>query len=396
MGAVIQERPDGKFYIIVNHGGRRTARYCGKGKAGAKAAKAAAAIIAGQLAAGDLKVFKKEPAAAPEPTFADCAKAWPEWHEKIFRKRRPNTQRNGAAAIRSFAAFKDLPISKVTSAVLQDYIAARRGVLADQTMRVYLTSAKGVLDYAVARGFIPVNPMRLGPLWRPEGGSEADPFSPEELNRILEAAAALSPALALMLRCWAQSGMRSGEIRGLRRSDLDLVRGEVRVERTLDHHGLFAEPKTKGSVRTASIIYPTCESVADWRPGCTTESRSVLAALAKIVPLNPDAPLFGSLKHPERHMRDTESLNLWDQVIQKSGVRRRHAENLRHSLVSGMLSRGCPPLMLTAQTGHSAQVMFRYYAAFISQTPPTATQAPPVGGEGWSSGYLGRAGDVSL
>lgn len=399
MGARIQERPGSKFYVIINHGGKRIARYTGKGKVGKKAAETAAAIITGRLKAGDLGVLEKKPA-QPEPqrvpTFGECAALWPDWHDKVFKKRRPNTVRNAAAAIRSFADFKDLPVSEMTQAVIEDYIARRRGVLGDQTIRVYLTACKGILDFAVRRGHIPANPMRLGPIWRPEGGPGPDPFAHGELSSILEAAEAIAPALALMLRCWAQSGMRSGEVRALRRSDLDPARGVVVVERTLDHGGRFAPVKTKGSVRSASILYPTCEATASWTPGSTPESRAVLAALARVVPLDPAAPLFPSLKDPAAFMRDTEALKLWDEVVEKAGVRRRVAETLRHTFVSTMLSRGCPPLALTRQTGHSPAVMFKHYAAFIEQAPPSATQAQPVGGHALRGANLGRAGNSIL
>jgi integrase len=48
------------------------------------------------------------------------------------------------------------------------------------------------------------------------------------------------------------TGMRVGEILGLRRKDVDFVTGEIRIEQT-NYRGLFGPPKTKGSKRSLPI-----------------------------------------------------------------------------------------------------------------------------------------------
>jgi integrase len=393
MAAKIQERGD-KVYVVINHGGRRQARYCGRGKAAAKLARKVADVVNAEIKLGRFSFeVVHEPVERPTaPAFAECAKAWPEWRSTFFKARRPNTERNSAAAIKSFGEFRELPVPMVTREVIREYIKGRKAAgLGDQTIRIYLVTLKSILDYAVEKGHVGQSPMRQGPLWSPGGAAAPDPFDLGELRRLLEAAESIDKRLGLMVRCWAQSGMRSGEIRALRRSDLNLSQGVVRVERTLDHHGRFAPVKTRNSVRTASLLYPTCEPVTSWEPGSTRESRSVLAALAKVTTLDQAAPLFGSLRDATKFMRDTESLKLWAMVLDRSGVRPRVAENLRHSLVSAMLSRGCPPLVLTAQTGHTAAVMFKHYAAFVPGE--NATCPPPAWG---FAGATPRRGDDPL
>ena len=48
------------------------------------------------------------------------------------------------------------------------------------------------------------------------------------------------------------TGMRVGEILGLRRKDVDFVTGEIRIEQA-NYRGLFGPPKTKGSKRSLPI-----------------------------------------------------------------------------------------------------------------------------------------------
>ena len=75
------------------------------------------------------------------------------------------------------------------------------------------------------------------------------------------------------------------------------------MERTLTH-GRLGPAKTLRSRRAASLLYPVVEPIAGWGP--TTQSRSVLDRLAKVVPLNPDAPLFGSIVNPGSPMHERE------------------------------------------------------------------------------------------
>ncbi len=48
---------------------------------------------------------------------------------------------------------------------------------------------------------------------------EPDPFTQLELGALVTAAEAITPAWGLLVRSWAQSGMRSGELRGLQWQD---------------------------------------------------------------------------------------------------------------------------------------------------------------------------------
>ena len=378
----VREKPKGSgcWWLFIHHAGRRRARRVGTGKRGKQLAEAAAIKIKARLLEGDVSDLAASPPQPPTvTTFAQVAEAWGPWYQGLYPTRF-NTRRNHDVAIRAHLVphLGAYPITAVSRAEVQKFIAGRRGRVADSTLRIYLVTLRLVLDFAVERGDIAANPMRGGRLWRPEQkGEEPDPFTQEELAAIVEVAEDLSPAFGLMIRAWAQSGMRSGELRGLRRGTLDPMRGDVKVERTLTH-GRVGDPKTRRSKRTASLLYPVCEPGADWDP--TPESRSVLDRLAKVVPLNPDAPLFGSLANPGQPMQETELWKWWGRALARAKVRPRTPENLRHTFVSLLLSRGAPLLLVAAQAGHSAGVMLKHYGKWIPQpgAPPAQPQAAPV------------------
>jgi integrase len=148
----------------------------------------------------------------------------------------------------------------------------------------------------------------------------------------------------------------------------------VKVERTLTH-GRLGPAKTLRSRRTASLLYPLVEPTADWGP--TTESRSVLDRLARVVPLNPDAPLFGSIANPGHPMQELELWRWWSRVLTQAKVRPRTPENLRHTFVSILLSRGAPLLLVAAQAGHTPAVMLVHYSKWLPTAPATPAISQP-------------------
>ena len=91
-----------------------------------------------------------------------------------------------------------------------------------------------------------------------------DPFTTAELRAMLSAASSIGPDVATMLRLWAQSGMRAGEVLGLQRHDLDLDKGSALVRRTWSRHRLG--PTKTGLVRTVSVLHPIAEDTPNGVP----------------------------------------------------------------------------------------------------------------------------------
>jgi integrase len=280
--------------------------------------------------------------------------------------------------------FAGRQVSEITTELVEDFIGAKRAVggskrgkaLADSTIKVNLPTLRMILDYSVRRRWLPANPLRGEALWRPAPKSEQpDPFTQPELAALVAAAEGLAPAWGLLLRAWAQSGMRSGELRGLQHQDLDPRTGLVSIQRTRTQ-GATGPAKTARSVRQAALTHPTCEATLVWQPGGTPESLTVLARLAQCVPLDPAAPLFGSLKHPGQPMEERELHTLWHRTLLRAQVRPRPPETLRHSCISSLLSRGAPLLYVAQQSGHSAGIMLSAYARWQEQGAKVATESP--------------------
>ena len=236
-----------------------------------------------------------------------------------------------------------------------------------------LVTLRHVLDFAQRRGWIAANPLRGGAPFRPKPDStapEPDPYDQQELAVLLPAAEEISPRWGLMVRSWLQSGPRSGEIRGLRVRDLDPQLRTVRMERTRSQ-GRTGRTKTRQSRRLVRLTHPVCEAAAceggAWQHTTTEASVAVLVELTRVVPLDLEAPLFSSLRDPQRPMDEGELTWLTERTLRRAKVRPRSPEQFRHTFVSTLLSGGAPPLYVASQSGHSLQTMFRFYAKWIDQ-----------------------------
>jgi len=382
MAVKVRQR-DGAWWVFIDYKGQRKAKRVGTGREGKKAAELAATKIAARLTEGGPLVLD---AASAVPTFGSVAGAWLEWYPTLYALREPTlANRAHFINVHLIPFFGGSLITEVTRASVQDFIAAKRATggsvrgkaLADSTLKMNLPCLRLILDYAVEKGWLQSNPMRGVRLWRPTPQTlEPDPFTQRELGDILRAAEDVSPPFALMVRAWAQSGMRSGEIRGLQWGDQDPTTGEVLIQRTRSGKRV-GPPKTGRSRREAILTFPVCENTPSWQPGATVEAKSVLGRLAQITPLDSQAPLFPSISEPTSAMDETELHRLWDRVIRRAKVRPRPPEVLRHTCISVLLSRGAPLLQVAQQTGHSPVVLLKFYAKWLPQGQPAATPAQP-------------------
>lgn len=111
---------------------------------------------------------------------------------------------------------------------------------------------RSILREAEDEGLIERNPCRVRGAGKVRRSRDIEPASPAELERVLELP--LRQALPVLLAGWC--GLRSGEVRALRRRDLDLSIGVIKVRQAVTrtkgeiHVG---QPKTTASIREVGI-----------------------------------------------------------------------------------------------------------------------------------------------
>jgi integrase len=247
------------------------------------------------------------------PTFHAFAREWLERYP-LLQTVRPNTMNNH----RSFVTHHLIPhfgstvVASITTSSVENFIVAKRRPggairftdrpLSESSLRTGLGTLRLILRQAVRAHYLRTNPMEgLGRFKRNSGDENVDPFTGAEVRAILDASHRLKPDLAVMLRLWAQTGMRAGEVSGLQWQDLDLEAGTAIVRRTWSRQRLG--PTKTGAVRSVSLLHPTSEATAGWRPGVTAESRAILTGLRRLTvrSLEPCAFVFGGGTVPRLH-----------------------------------------------------------------------------------------------
>jgi integrase len=364
---------DGKVWIRINHQKTRKSKCVGlDSKATRAEAEKVAAIIRGKLAADDFAPLDTRPVVGPkaDPTVKALASEWQAWHQEHF-PRRESTQENYRSFIdsRLIPMIGDRRVSAITRAAVQEFVSAlRRDGIAYTTLRSqYLPTFRKILDYAVERDMLAVNPFRAGgPLFEPsdadrEAAPRPDPFTPKELDAILRAAAEnVQAEYGLMLRTWAACGARSGEIRGLQIQDLDVKAGTLRIERTLlERDGKIITGPTKNLRGRRTVEIP-----ADLVKLLAAHVKGKDAAAPIFEKPSGGAVTNGSLK--ER----------WTRTLDLAGIRYREPEQMRHTYISTALSRGENALRVAKTTGHTVAVLLSSYAEWIPEADDASSRTP--------------------
>lgn len=269
----------------------------------------------------DLWLEQNKPPAVSERTWQTY-----EWH---VRRLKPHVGR--------------LPLYGLTAGVLQEALAGLFEEL-PRSARKIVGSLKTALRQAVAWGYLPSDPT-MG-LRTPKMPRRARPvLGPEEAFRLLEILKGYRQGLAV--RMLLLTGMRLGELLGLRWSDIDFEKGTVTIRRSADSRNRkfkeSEEPKTPAARRTLTLDPETLRMLEEHRKA---------VARTKVSPLRrDDIPVFGPGHRPlgEDLVRRTLA-----RALKKAGLPRMRVHDLRHTAGSILLDAGVPLAAVSAFLGHSS------------------------------------------
>ncbi|HQY98595.1 MAG TPA: tyrosine-type recombinase/integrase [Propionicimonas sp.] len=199
---------------------------------------------------------------------------------------------------------------------------------------------------AVEDGLLASNPVRVKGAGKPSRRRSIDPLTPVQVQAIADA----MPArwrLGVLLGAWC--ALRSGEVRELRRKDVDLKRGVVRVTRGVTHAGQrtqhIGDPKTEAGIRTVRIPPSMMETVK--------------AHLHDGTQLGPDGLLFW--RDDGGHVTDTEWRAAWLKACAAAGVEGIRFHDLRHVGLTYTALAGATIRELQSVAGHTTPNMALRY-----------------------------------
>jgi integrase len=176
---------------------------------------------------------------------------------------------------------------------------------------------------------------------------EVPALAPDDLWRLLDEADK-SP-FGTIVRLAVMTGLRQGELLGLRWQDVDLQGGALQVRQTcqwLPRQGfIFRQPKSHRSVRPVALSPAAVARLRQHRSGQLEERLAVGPAYEDLGLVF--ATALGQPMHPSVLRK------AWLRMVEKAGLGRLRFHDLRHAHATLMLQQGVHPKIVSERLGHS-------------------------------------------
>lgn len=223
---------------------------------------------------------------AGKALFLTVAKDWLASGDVVALKARTREGYRALIAGR-LAPLHDVPVGQLRYKRLSQFLADQTtDGLSPASVRNVLAVLRAVLDEAVRQELLPANPARSLAPPRPRRTKRKG----LEISEVEELIRALPERWSLLVETAAYTGLRAGELAGLKVKELDVQRRQVRVTRTVvDVKGKLLEdaPKTDAGHRTVT--------------GLSSKLCDRLAAYIGAQGLGPADYVFGAEGQPYRH-----------------------------------------------------------------------------------------------
>lgn len=239
-----------------------------------------------------------------------------------------------------------IPLNRLTQNDLQQFYARlKKGGrkkfteqfgegLSDRMVRSCHTACRTALEKAVAEGLITVNPA-IGCRLPPKKAKEMQVLTQAEILRFLNQAKEEGYYELFLLEL--TTGMRRGEIVGLKWRDLNIQTGELHISRQVIKAGKSSEisaPKTKSSIRT--ILLPP----------------QLVAILTELKQRSSGEWMFPSPVNEGEPRNPTALFHRFQLILERSHCKKIRFHDLRHTFATMALENGMDIKTLSAMIGH--------------------------------------------
>ncbi len=236
--------------------------------------------------------------------------------------------------------------------------------LAKNTVKNVMATLRTILYQAVEDRLVASNAAaRLGKLFglRHDSRLHVMALEPADLAPVLRAAAKWYPDHELAVRTLFYTGIREGELLGLRWDDIDWRRNLIDLRRTIAFRkgALIINTPKSGKLRTIDVPAALIDQLR--------ERRSVRAAEAAVAGIAESLWVFPAATEPAKPMNDSWFRDrVWRPLLEKAEIRHIRVHDARHTYASMLLRRGVTPAYVSRQLGHSSiQVTVDLYGHFI-------------------------------
>ena len=237
-------------------------------------------------------------------------------------------------------AFANRHLSTIHLDDVQRFANELAATHAPGTVHACVNLLKRILGHAVDRGLLLANPADRAVL-PSRDSAERRYLTPQQVSALCDAVPGRYRALVLMA---AYTGMRWGELAGLKTTRLNLLRRQVQVSEILvevNGHFSFGPPKTKESRRTITLpsflVDELAEHLASFPPNVHVEGETLVFTGPNGAPLR----------------RSNFARRVWRPALRKAGLEHVSFHALRHSAAAFMIGSGADAKKIQRRLGHA-------------------------------------------
>ncbi len=248
--------------------------------------------------------------------------------------------------------FGSTPLDRIAVEDIERYIAAKRRTLAVKTVRNHVGTMHSVFQLALRQGWCHHNPVKLADrpvikttetrirfLTQPEVDALVAGEYPDD------AFGSIEPALYLTA---AMTGLRQGELLGLRWRDVDFDARRVRVVSPYIR-GEFGDPKSEGSGRSVPMAQRVADALAE------LHAQTVYGGAGDLVFCHPETG------HP---LDRSKLVRRFRQALERVEAHTVTFHELRHTFGTRMAAAGIPLRTLQQWMGHADSKTTQVYAHY--------------------------------
>lgn len=203
------------------------------------------------------------------PTFSKVAKDW-------LNYKKPNLRASTWSVYEGhtrnhFKNLNPLKINRITIVDIEKYITDRQNEgMNILTLRKILVTLGQILSYAVRHRYLDYNPLRDAERPRGQGKRKEQKrniriLNLNEINALLEAIEDLKHRTLVRLAIF--SGVRQGELIGLKWSDIEWENNQIHIQRTYNNYAWY-DVKTETSDRKIDIGPAMMKELKKWMLAC--------------------------------------------------------------------------------------------------------------------------------
>jgi integrase len=337
MGVRVRQKTKGKgnpWWVFISHNGKRTSRKIGS----KKAAMAVRAELEERLGNGKFNIEPGKQA----PTFEEHAKIWMalphDWKESTKENYKDNLKNH------VYPVFGDVPIDKIKRKDLKAFFDQLliQGV-APNTVSLIRTPISGVLSHALDSEVIDNNPIVGMKLLKKKKSAEIVPLTKDEIGLLLGAVLQYQDGLHYpAFLCALRTGMRIGEIAGLKWKDIDFEDRLIEVRRSCRRR--VVSPTKTGRSRRVDMTPQLAETLIELQTSQKVDALKRGQPLSEWVFAN---KMGGTLRYMTFRAALTACLKL-------AGLRSIRIHDLRHTYATIRLLSGHNIGDVSYQLGHSS------------------------------------------